>query len=71
MNSTESFRRIIQQSINQDASPNELQDLYWHSVAALLRSHVQTKMISVWTLSDDLKSCLLRTCKNYGTISAG
>jgi hypothetical protein len=71
MNSTESLRRIIQQSINHEAFPNELQDLYWHSVAALLRSHVQTKMISVWTLSDDLKSCLLRTCKNYGTISAG
>jgi hypothetical protein len=71
MNSTESLRRIIQQSINHEAFPNELQDLYWHSVAALLRSYVQTKMISVWTLSDDLKSCLLRTCKNYGTISAG
>lgn len=71
MNSTESLRRIIQQSINHEAFPNELQDLYWHSVAALLRSHIQTKMISVWTLSDDLKSCLLRTCKNYGTISAG
>ena len=71
MNSTESLRRIIQQSINHEAFPNELQDLYWHSVAALLRLHVQTKMISVWTLSDDLKSCLLRTCKNYGTISAG
>lgn len=71
MNSTESLRRIIQQSINHEAFPNELQDLYWHSVAALLRSYVQTKMISVWTLSDDTKSCLLRTCKNYGTISAG
>ena len=71
MNSTESLRRIILQSINQDASSSELQYLYWHSVDALLRSHIQTKMISVWTLSDDLKGCLLRTCKNYGTISAG